>query len=85
MREKLVIIAIIQSTIENMRNLLADTQHSPEKLGALKGVAFCLVSIYTAITGEPWTQSPQELTQWMIRYMKEEAKSLGDEKIVTLN
>lgn len=86
MKDKLIIIATIQYLIENIKTLIGDpaTLRSREKLGCLKALSLTLVQIHFAITGNHWSGSPQDLTIWMIRYIKAEADALGERNLVTI-
>lgn len=88
MKDKLIIIATIQFIIENMRELLLDPPQnkSQQKLGVLKALSLVLFNIYFSITGNLWQASGEDLTKWMLRYIKDEADKLGDNsKIIRIN
>lgn len=82
MKDKLIIIATIQNILMHVTQLMGEssTQHSPEKLGCLKGLSTVLLDIYYTITGNFWSGSPKDLTSWMVKYMKDEADTMGDSK-----
>lgn len=85
MKDKLIIIATIQNILLHMTMLMQyDTEKSSEKLGTLKGLSVILLDIYFAITGNYWSGSPKELTEWMVRYIKEQAEALGDNSLITI-
>jgi hypothetical protein len=79
MKDKLIIIATIQYTLEQMKLLLGDPQseRSSKKMGALTAFSCILIQLHMAITGHHWEKSPKELMEWMIGYMKQQADSLG--------
>jgi hypothetical protein len=77
MKDKLIIIATIQYTLEQMKLLLVDPEKSSKKMGALTAFSCILIQIHMAITGHHWERSPKELMEWMIGYMKQQADSLG--------
>jgi len=87
MRDKLVIVATIQYIIEQSKTLMMEPggQHSAEKMGVLKGINIILLQMYYAIAGDHWQGSPKELHEWMIRYCKKEADSLGNGRLVDIH
>lgn len=86
MKDKLIIIAIIQNTIKDMSDLMmqGSGQRSIEQQGVLKGMGKVLFDIHFAITGNLWQQSPKALMQWMVQYTKDQARMIegGQEKII---
>jgi hypothetical protein len=86
-KDKLIIIATIQYTLEQMKLLLADpsSERSPKKFGALTAFSCMLIQFHMAITGHHWEKSPKELMEWMFRYIKDEADSLGQRSRITYN
>lgn len=86
MKDKLIILATIQYTLEQMKLLLADpsSERSPRKFGALTAFSCILIQIHMAISGNHWEKSPRELMEWMIKYVKDEADKLGRRGAVTI-
>lgn len=84
MKDKLIIIAIIQNILQDMQLLMTGAaDKGPRGLGALTAYGVMLLHIYHSISGEQWNGTPRELHDWMLKYIKDEAERLGDRGIVT--
>lgn len=88
MKDKLIVIATIQYTIDALQAVLIDAgrgQGSIEKRGVAKAFGAMQVQFYHAITGNDWTGSVKELQEWLLRYLKDQADALGGHSQITLN
>ena len=74
----LIIVAIIQNVIQDMLNLLNDSQHDPLKKAAFVAMGVVMSRIYYSIKGEEWTDSPKELMNWMNNYCKDRVEALEE-------
>lgn len=75
MKEKIIIIALIQYTLESMKELMLDAGQgkvSAEKIGALKAFGLVQIQLYINIAGDHWQGSPQDLQLWLVGYCKRE-------------
>ena len=77
--DKFIVIGIIQNVLTGIDQAsgLMGGKKSEHQKGIFMGLFICLRYIYVAITGNEWEKSPKELTEWMQRYIKNEADAAG--------
>lgn len=72
--DKLIVIAIIQNTLVKIQGVACLPVLNKTQDIVLRVWGTALLDIYFSITGNQWTDNMQNLTLWMLKYIKDEAR-----------